>query len=292
LSGEAAELGTVLTLTGISPTKWIVVGQNYNYDVDQLELLEYAGAVYTWSEGDEPLDGEGYLPDYSATPPEAPTDVLITLNVVDIATNTAKISVSCTPPTVNFSSVWFETERVSDNTLKLVSGNSSGDVYVATIDGLIQNEEYVLYAYCMNQFGITGIYTDGLEFTAAGDSTITLPIVAGLNLLNDDTPATNPISGDYQNLLLAWTNPLNTFVAGYDIEYRYDTDNFSLLVRIGSVWTTSYGWWINAETEKTKDLYLRIRAFDATLSNFGPYGYLNDDNTAPYDYYTIPDPTP
>ncbi|MDR3389920.1 MAG: hypothetical protein P4L92_23025 [Rudaea sp.] len=181
-------LGDVITLTcprcWPGPRSFSVFGVQRIKSGNKLTLLEYNAAVYTYTAGTlAQLAGTGYQPDYSFTPPAAPSALTITAGGTRIAndsTTTAYVTCTATPPAVNWQQIWFAAIHNVTGEITLAAGSSiGGGLYGATIAQLRPGEVYKLQCYAVNSNNVQGIVQSTFNDTAIGggatDTTFTTP---------------------------------------------------------------------------------------------------------------------
>lgn len=153
----------------------------------RLELLEHDPDVYTWFAGPLPPDAvDGYEPDYSATPPPAPTAATVLAMALTVNTDGvtgAWIRMRAQPPALNWSELWMvAVHNVTGEIVQQRAEEVSTDVWEATLSGLRPGEVYQLRTYAVNAFGLRGPSTTSFDATAVGggtvDTTITTPGLA------------------------------------------------------------------------------------------------------------------
>lgn len=162
-------------------------------NVNTLDLLEYDSTVYTYTGSTtlpgDPINASGdYQPDYSQTPPAAPTALTITATAVALdrdGSGTAMVTVRSTPPAVNWAQIWFAAIHNVTGELTMVQGSSvGGGNYGATLTGLRTGNVYQLKSYAVNSFGLQGALQATFNATAIGggatDTTFTTPGYATL----------------------------------------------------------------------------------------------------------------
>lgn len=137
-----------------------------------LALREYDDAVYTYVPGTLPPDAViGFEPDYSRTPPNAPT----ALSQSAAATSTgadgqtvARLTASAVPPTVNAAETWFAAVHTATGAITLGQGSAAGGgVYSAVLGDLRPGEAYQVLAWAVNAWGLKGAAAS-INVTAAG----------------------------------------------------------------------------------------------------------------------------
>jgi hypothetical protein len=141
------------------------------------ELIQYDDAIHVYSAGTLPSDATtGYLPDYSQTPPRAPTGLTVDdsdATVGSTGTVTAWVRVYATPPAVNWEQMWFSAEDDDSGEIFLAQGEDAGDgTWIATITGLRPAADFTLRSRAINSSGVLGEETLGVAHTSATDASV------------------------------------------------------------------------------------------------------------------------
>ncbi len=160
---------------GATAKKFIVTGIRRPADKNVVKLREYDASIYTYVPGTLPDAATNtYTPDYSYTPPVAPTGLTNVASGQSADTDgkvTAHIKLRVTPPTVNWSQLWVLVTDTTTNEeylgqFRLVSGN-----YDVVIGGLRPNRAHTAIAWAVNATNIKGAVTSALNFTSANATT-------------------------------------------------------------------------------------------------------------------------
>lgn len=146
---------------------------------------QYASAVHTYTAGTLPNGATTpYQPDYSQTPPSAPSGMYITAGSVATAldgTMTARVTVKATPPAANWAELWFAAIHNTTNEIAaLVRADSiGGGEYGCTLSNIRPGEVYKLQSYAVNAFAVQGSVQSTFNATAIGggatDTTFSSP---------------------------------------------------------------------------------------------------------------------
>jgi hypothetical protein len=185
-TGVQTNAGDVITATDanivLGTSDMLITGLSRPADRNDWKLLEYNADVYVYSAPD-PSIGETalpadattlYSPDYSFTPPLAPTGLVVVsqgASVADDGTMTSFALVRATPPAAN----WQRLMAMVSNTvtgeiyqaqLILVGGN-----YEARITGMRPNVLHNVVAWAVNANNIDGSATAAVTFTTTTFST-------------------------------------------------------------------------------------------------------------------------
>jgi hypothetical protein len=130
--------------------------------------LDEAAAVDTYTAGTLPPDAvDTYTPDYSQTPPAAPTGLRITVAIA----GSGRASVEARPPVENWAELWFIITHNTNNQimgLVLATIDAVTGLGTATIGGLTTGQVYRLQAYAKNAFLLQGTIQSTFDNTING----------------------------------------------------------------------------------------------------------------------------
>jgi hypothetical protein len=225
----ARTLGEVVNLTS-TPTypgarDWFIDQVQQIPGGVQCEARQYAAAVHTYSAGTLPNGATtAYQPDYSQTPPSAPTGMAITAGSVATAndgTMTARVTAKATPPSVNWAELWLTAIHNTTNEISaLVRADSiGGGEYGATLTGLRPGEVYKLQSYAVNAFAVQGSVATTFNATAIGggatDTTFTAP---GQTTLPGDVASISATQRMGRIVEVTWTAVSAAALWGYVLE--------------------------------------------------------------------------
>jgi hypothetical protein len=133
----------------------------------QFDLMEQA-SVDTYTPGTLPSDAvDTYTPDYSQTPPAAPTAMRITVAIA----GTGRASVEARPPTENWAELWFIITHNTNNQimgLVLATVDAVTGLGSATIGGLTTGQVYKLQSYAKNAYLLPGTIQSTFDNTVNG----------------------------------------------------------------------------------------------------------------------------
>jgi hypothetical protein len=146
-------------------------------DRNQVVMREYDESIHTYTAapGGLPADAtSGYQPDYSQTPPVAPTGLVVVSQGTSADTDgkvTAFALVRAVPPAVNWAELWVQlvdttTGEQYNAQLFLNAGN-----YEATVSGMRPNRLHSIVVYAKNGFNIAGATATIANFTSANYTT-------------------------------------------------------------------------------------------------------------------------
>lgn len=285
---SARTMGEVVNLTS-TPTypgarDWFIDQVQQIPGGVQCEARQYAAAVHTYSAGTLPNGATtSYQPDYSQTPPSAPTGMAITAGSVATAndgTMTARVTVKATPPSVNWAELWFAVIHNTTNEIAaLVRGDSiGGGEYGCTASGIRPGEVYKLQSYAVNAFAVQGSVQSTFSATAiGGGGAVTTFTAPGQTSVPSDVSSCTATQRMGRIVDVTWPTVSGAAVWGYILERE-----------VSSVWTevwrgqatnyrdttvamgTAYRYRV-----KARDTYGNVSANWATSGTVTPSGNVN-----------------
>lgn len=227
----ARTLGEVVNLTS-TPTypgarDWFVDQVQQIPGGVACEARQYDAAVHTYSAGTLPNGATtAYQPDYSQTPPSAPSGLRIVagtgtgIATANDGTMISRLQAAATPPSVNWAEIWFVCiHNVTGEIASLVRGEASGTEYVATLAGLRPGEVYKLQSYAVNAFNVQGVVQSTFNATAIGggttDTTFTSP---GQTAVPGNVSSCNPTQRMGRIIDVTWPTVSGAAIWGYVLE--------------------------------------------------------------------------
>lgn len=144
-------------------------------DYNRVRFREYDGTIYLYTPGTLPAGASNvYGPDYSQTPPAAPTGLTDVSGGTSCDTDgkvTAFRKLRATPPAVNWEKLMVQvtdttTNEIYQAQLMLVAGN-----YEATVSGLRPGRNHQAVAWAVNANNVDGVATSPLTFTSDNSTT-------------------------------------------------------------------------------------------------------------------------
>lgn len=177
---EDLALGDILTLTQpyfwSGAKTWRIAQISHPALGADMELIEYDAAVYAYLPGSLPADAvNGYQPDYSQTPPTAPTALTIVSSGAVVGTTghvDAWVKLSAVPPIINYAQVWFAATNDDTDEVYQAQGTASGATWGATLPGLRPAQAHHVIAWAINSNGVLGEVTTPAAHTSATDATV------------------------------------------------------------------------------------------------------------------------
>lgn len=234
--GLAAAAGTVVTLVDedLLPTggqDFFVEAPTIRQGFLEITAVEHAAAIHTYTAGTLPTDAVmGYEPDYSATPPSAPTALKIVsyASVVAGSTTTISINVQAQPPATNrermvFAAVHNVTGEIWRAERVIESDQSPT---AATIAGLRPGEVYQLLAYCVNRFGVDGSTVSTFDASGVGGGTsVTTFTAPGTAAQPGNVSSCSAVQGMGRLVRVYWSAVTNA--ASYVLERKVGAGAFA-----------------------------------------------------------------
>lgn len=235
--GTQVNIGDKVSLT--SPRNWSGAKTFTVWEVqrvasgNQLTLLEYDAAVYTYTAGTLPPNAPtGYQADYSFTPPLAPSALAITATAARVAndgTTTSYATVQATPPAVNWAQMWFAAIHNVTGEIALATGASiGGGNYGATIGPLRPGEVYRLQCYAVNSNNLQGVVQSTFNATAiGGGGAVTTFTTAGQATLPPNVASCNAAQVMGSNIQVYWPAVSGKNIKQYVLERKQGAGAFA-----------------------------------------------------------------
>lgn len=240
---KALSLGDVISI--ISPPVgihsslpvWIKSTQQIPAGVE-CEAVEYSANVHTYTAATLPIDALAvYQPDYSKTPPVAPTALTITAGSTALGTDgatVARITVTAIAPAVNWSEMWFVAIHNTTNEITgLMRGDlTTGTTYGGTLTGLRPGEVYQLKSYAVNSFGVQGVVLGTFNATAIGGGASTTTFTApGYATAPATVSSCTAAQGMGRLVRVTWANVTTANLAKYALEKKIGAGAFAEIAR-------------------------------------------------------------
>jgi hypothetical protein len=238
----------------------------------ECEGIEYASVVHAYTPDPTPVDAAGlYQPDYSKTPPAAPTALTITAGSVAVATDggsTARITVTALAPSVNYSGVWFWCVH---NTTGEIVGMLRGDVvsgttYAATLTGLRAGETYQLKSDAENSFGVRGAVQGTFNAAAiGGGGSATTFAAPGYATLPANVSSCTAAQGVARQIQVSWAIVTTANLREYALERKVAAGAFA------EIWRGRVMSYIDRDIAIGTAYQYRVRAVDTYGNVSGSY---------------------
>ncbi len=230
-------LGDVLTISstelGLSESLWRV--REISHIVGGIEIVAtpYSAALTTYTAGELPADAsDAYQPDYSSTPPTAPTSFRITATATALqgdGTLVSRVSADAIPPAVNWASIVLA--AIHDTTGEIVMATAAdvgGGRYGATLTGLRPGEVYQLKVWAVNSFGVLGVVEGTFNATAiGGGAAVTTFTAAGYATLPADATGMAAAQGTGKLINATWNAVTTANLREYVIERSVNGGGFA-----------------------------------------------------------------
>lgn len=140
-------------------------------DRNSLTLREYVETIFAYTPGPLPADAtNGYQPDYSQTPPAAPTGLTVVSQGTSSDTDGKTVAyalIRAVPPLVNWQKLMVQVTDTTTNEVYQAQLLLNGSNYEATISGLRPNRAHQVVAWAVNANNVDGTATAPASFTSA-----------------------------------------------------------------------------------------------------------------------------
>lgn len=232
---DNVELGQVLAITSASfwsgSKSWKVKAIRRLPGCNQVDLQQYNTLVYDYTPQTFPADATtGYSPDYSRTPPAAPTSVTVAAQGISLNQDGVALSyaqVTSIVPSVNWKEIWFQaTNTVTNEIYQGMGQQVGGGTYGVKLSGLRPNVAHTLVSWAVNAFNVMGVVSAAVNFT----STAWTSAPAAATSLSS-------IQGTGKQVQVKWTAATGTNIAGYDVYRKIGSGSYSV---VATVTGTSY----------------------------------------------------
>jgi hypothetical protein len=154
---------------------FILTGITRPGDSNEVKLREYNADIYVYAPGTLPADATNvYAPDYSYTPPAAPTGVQIVSQGTSSDTDgktTAFALARAVPPAVNWAKLIVQLTDTTTNEIYQAQLTLNGGNYEATISGLRPNRLHSILVWAVNANNLDGATATAANFTTANATT-------------------------------------------------------------------------------------------------------------------------
>lgn len=234
-------LGDDLTITsrslGLVESVWRVRTARSIVGGVEVECERYSDALVAYEPGTLPDDAtSGYEPDYSGTPPGAPTDLEIDSTATALAgdgTLVARVVADFLPPGVNWTALWLAVIHNVTSEIVLAQADDVGaGRYGATLTGLRPGEVYQLKAWAVSSFGLQGVVLGTFDATAiGGGATDTTFTAAGYAVAPADVASITATQGVARLFNVAWPAVTTANLREYVLERRINAGSYSEIWR-------------------------------------------------------------
>lgn len=167
--------GDALTLDGIScwdgEKLFVPLSVARANNANQIEAREYSAALYAYPAGSaSATPGNGYGPDYSQTPPAAPTGLAVFSQATAINTDgtvKAYALIRAVPPALNWTKLFALATNVATKEIYLTELKLNAGNYEGTLTNMSPGQAHTLVAYANNGNLDGAVATLGGGFTSA-----------------------------------------------------------------------------------------------------------------------------
>lgn len=260
-------LGDTLRITsaawGQSASEWRVRRVTRIVGGVEVECERYSSALVTYVPGPLPGDpGADYTPDYSNTPPAAPTGLRITAGATALAgdgATTARVTVDALPPAVNWDRIQFSAvHNVTGEIPGIIRGEpTSGGRHGTILTGLRPGETYKLLAWAENAFGVQGVVQGTFNATAiGGGASVTTFTAPGYATLPANVTGISAIQGMGRIVNVSWNAVTTANLREYVLERRTGAGTYA------EVWRGQARSYIDRDITYGTAVQYRVRARD------------------------------
>ena len=240
--GAQRAIGDVVTIT--SPASypgaraWVIRSVRQIPGGCECEAIEYDASIHTYTAGTIPTGATvAYQPDYSQTPPAAPTGMTITAGAVatgNDGTMTARVTVKATPPSVNWAEIWFAVQHNTTGEIPaMVMGSSiGGGEYGCTLTGIRPGEVYKLTAWAVNASSVQGTARSTFNASPIGGSSSTTTFTApGQTAVPSDVSSITVAQGMGRIVNVSWPAVTAAALWGYVVERQIGAGSWAEVFR-------------------------------------------------------------
>lgn len=229
----------------------------------EIEAEPYSASIFTYTPGTLPGDaGVDYTPDYSNTPPAAPTSLRITAGSVALSgdgATTARVTVDAIPPTVNWDRIMFSAvHNVTGEIPGILRGASvGGGRHGVVLTGLRPGETYKLLCWAENAFNVQGVVEDTFNATAiGGGASVTTFVAPGYAAAPADVPSIARNQGMGRMVEVSWGAVSTANLRDYVLQRRIGAGGYS------EVWTGAARSYIDRDVTYGQSYTYRVKARD------------------------------
>lgn len=268
---QPIEQGQVIAVTsrefGLAGEQWRVRDLSAIEGGFEIEAEPYTSALFTYVAGTLQGDaGVDYSPDYSDTPPLAPSGFRITATATALAgdgTLGARVTADAFPPSVNWAELWIAAIHNTTSEITLAQASAvGGGRYGCTLTGLRPGEVYQLKAYAVNAYAITGVVQGTFDATAiGGGGAATTFTTAGYATVPANVASCTAVQGTGRLIEVSWPAVTTANLREYVLERRIGAGAYS------EVWRGQSRQYLDRFVSYGSTYQYRVRALD-TYGNF------------------------
>lgn len=260
-------LGDTLRITsaawGLSASEWRVRRVTRIVGGVELECERYSADLVSYTAGTLPGDpGPDYTPDYSNTPPAAPTGLRITAGSTSLAGDgavIARVTVDALPPGVNWERLVFSAvHNVTGEIPGILRGESiGGGRHGIVLTGLRAGEVYKLLCWAENAFGVQGVVQGTFDATAiGGGASVTTFTAPGYATLPGNVATISAAQGSARMIEVYWPAVTTANLREYVLERQVAAGAFA------EVWRGQARSYIDRAVSYGQNYTYRVRARD------------------------------
>ncbi len=260
-------LGDTLRITsaawGLSASEWRVRRVTRIVGGVELECERYSADLVSYTAGTLPGDpGPDYTPDYSNTPPAAPTGLRITAGSTSLAGDgavIARVTVDALPPGVNWERLVFSAvHNVTGEIPGILRGESiGGGRHGIVLTGLRAGEVYKLLCWAENAFGVQGVVQGTFDATAiGGGASVTTFTAPGYATLPGNVVTISAAQGSARMIEVYWPAVTTANLREYVLERQVAAGAFA------EVWRGQARSYIDRAVSYGQNYTYRVRARD------------------------------
>lgn len=260
-------LGDTLRITsaawGLSASEWRVRRVTRIVGGVELECERYSADLVSYTAGTLPGDpGPDYTPDYSNTPPAAPTGLRITAGSTSLAGDgavIARVTVDALPPGVNWERLVFSAvHNVTGEIPGILRGESiGGGRHGIVLTGLRAGEVYKLLCWAENAFGVQGVVQGTFDATAiGGGASVTTFTAPGYATLPGNVATISAAQGSARMIEVYWPAVTTANLREYVLERQVGAGAWA------EVWRGQARSYIDRAVSYGRNYTYRVRARD------------------------------
>jgi len=230
----------------------------------EIEATLYRADLVSYSAGTLPTDAnDDYQPDYSQTPPLAPSSFRITATSTALQTDgtvIARVTADAIPPTANgnWSQIWIA--AIHNTTAEITMAQAAsvgGGRFGLVLTGLRPGEVYQLKCYAINAFGISGVVQGTFDATAIGGSgTATTFTTGGYATLPANVGSIAVAQGSALLYNVSWTAVTTANLREYVLERSVSAGSWA------EVWRGQARSYVDRDLSYSSSYAYRVKARD------------------------------
>lgn len=263
----ALSLGDVIKVSSaafaLAPSDWRIRKIQRISGGIEIEAEPYSSSIFTYTPGALPGDaGVDYTPDYSSTPPAAPTSLRITAGSVALSgdgATTARVTVDAIPPTVNWDRIQFSAvHNVTGEIPGILRGSSvGGGRQGVVLTGLRPGETYKLLAWAENAYNVQGVVQSTFNATAiGGGASVTTFVAPGYATVPSDVASISRVQGMGRMVEVSWSAVSTANLRDYVLERSVNAGAYT------QIWNGAARSYIDRDVAYGSNYAYRVKARD------------------------------